>query len=108
MTASLECVLIVFLITLIVVLIVLAVSLSKLIDEAVCAVRSINRLAELAERELEPALKSANNIIKTADSVRKIPLALIGAIGGAFAAFKSRGGFLCGLTSGFNLVKKRR
>lgn len=115
MPASLECILIIFLFVLIITLVILCVYLSKLIQEASEAAKSIKELADLAKKELEPAFKSVNNVLKTADNVSagvnrlaKIPMLLLGAAAGAVVNMKGRGGFLSGLASGFKLVKKRR
>ena len=119
MSVTLECVLIIFIISLIIVLVILCVYLSKLIEETTEAMKSFKDLTDLAKKELEPALKSVNNVLKTVDNVsiatnkqfdtiRKILTTLLGASCIALTNVKDKGGFFSGLVSGFKLFKKRR
>ena len=114
-----ESVLTALIITAIIVLAVLCIYLSKLLIETAETMRSIRELTDLAKRELEPALKSINNVLKTADdtviaankqfgAVKKVFAALLGVSAAAFASLKGSGGFFSGLASGFSLFKKRR
>lgn len=119
MSTSLECVLIIFLIALIIVLVVLCVYLSKLIEETTEAMRSLKELTDITKKEIEPALKSVNNVLKTVDNVsiatnkqfdtvKKILTTLLGASCVALSNVKNKGSFFSGLISGFKLFKKRR
>lgn len=119
MSVTLECVLIIFIIALIIVLVILCVYLSKLIEETTETMKSLKELTDLAKKELEPALKSVNNVLKTVDNVsiatnkqfdtiRKILTTLLGASCIALTNVKDKGGFFSGLVSGFKLFKKRR
>ena len=119
MSVTLECVLAVFLVVLIIVLVVLCVYLSQLIEETTQTMKSLKELTDLTKKELEPALKSVNNVLKTVDNVsiatnkqfdtlKKILTTLLGASCVAFANVKNKGGFFSGLISGFNMFKKRR
>lgn len=118
MTPVLECVLAVFVIVLIIVLVIVTVFLIKLIKEATLTLTSIKGLTDLAQKELEPALKSINNILATVNNVstatnkqfellKKILTTLLGASCVAFGNVKSKGGFFSGLISGFNLFRKK-
>ena len=115
MSVTLECVLVIFLVVLVIVLIVLCIYIAKLLEETTETMRSIRELTQLAKKELTPALKSINSVLKTVDDVslatnrnfstaKKVLTALVGASLGALG----KGGFFSGLISGFNLFKKRR
>ena len=119
MSTSLECVLIIFLVALIIALTVLCVYLAKLIDETTNTMRSLKTLMDLTNKELEPALKSINSVLKTVDNVstatnkqfetvKKVLTTVLGASCIALSNVRNKGGFFSGLLSGFNLFKKRR
>ena len=119
MSATLGYVLILLVLALTVVVIVLCVYLVKLIDKMTETMTSFKELTDLTKRELEPALKSFNNVLKTVDNVsvvtnrnfdilKNILTTLLGASCIALTNVKNRGGFFSGLVSGFNAFRKRR
>lgn len=118
MTPTLECVIAVFVIVLIIVLVVLTVFVIKLIQEATHTLTSVKQLLDLTTDELKPALKSLNNVLTTIsnvslatnkqfDLIKKILTTLLGASCVALTNVKSKGGFISGLISGFNIFRKK-
>lgn len=118
MTPTLECVIAVFVIVLIIVLVILTVFVVKFIQEATLTLSSVKQLIDLTNDELKPALKSLNNVLsiisnvslatnKQIDLIKKILTTLLGASCVAFTNVKSKGGFLSGLISGFNIFRKK-
>ena len=121
MTPVLECVIAVFIIVLIIVLVVLTIFAVRFLDETTKTIASIREVTNVAKQELEPALKSINGVLNSVNEVtsatnrnlamiKKIVATAIGASVMAFSKVvaKENGGFLNGLKSGFNLLKKRR
>ncbi len=119
MSVTLECILIIFIIALIIMMVILCIYLSKLIEQTTDTMKSLQELTDLAKKELEPALKSMNNVLKTVDNVsiatnkqfdtvKKILTTLLGASCVALTNVRNKGGFFSGLVSGFKLFKKRR
>lgn len=119
MSVTLECVLIVFIIALMIILVILCIYLAKLIEETTETIKSLKELADLTKKEIEPAFKSVNSVLKTVDNVstatnkqfdtvRKILTTLLGASCIALTNVKNKGGFLSGLVNGMKLFKKRR
>lgn len=118
MTPLLEWVLFSFIIILSIVLVVIAVYLVKFLREATLTMSNLKDITDTTKKELEPALKSINNILLTVnnvsvatnkqfDIVKKILTTLLGASCFAFSKAKN-GGFINGLLSGFNLFNKKR
>ena len=119
MLVMLACILAVFLIVLIIILVILCVYITKLLEETTETMRSLKELTDLTKKEIEPALKSVNNVLKTVDNVsiatnrqldtvKKILTTILGASCVAFANVKNKGGFFNGLISGFKIFRKRR
>ncbi|MGM9994171.1 MAG: hypothetical protein ACI37R_05535 [Candidatus Avigastranaerophilus sp.] len=118
MTPLLEWGLFSFIIIFSIVLIVIAVYLVKFLQESTLAMTNIKDITETTKKELEPALKSINNILVTVsnvstatnkqfETVKKILTTLLGASCFVFSKAKS-GGFINGLLSGFKLFSKKR
>ena len=117
MTPVLECVLAIFIVVLIIASVILTVFLVKFIKEATLTLTSLKYLTDMTNKELEPALKSVNNILSTVNNVsnatnkqfeliKKILTTLLGASCVAFGNTKNCG-FFSGLKSGFNLFRKK-
>lgn len=118
MTPVLESILALLIVVTIIVMVVVAVFLVKFLQEATLTMIKVNELTELTKKELEPALKSVNNILSTVnnvsnatnrqlETVKKILTTLLGASCLALTKVKGNGGFFSGLISGFNLFKKK-
>lgn len=120
MSPVLECVIAVFIVVLIIVLVVLTIYTVKLLEEVTKATASIKELTDLAKQEFEPAMKSVNGVLATVNEVtssanrklemiKKIVATAIGASVMAVAKVtnKENGGFLSGIKSGFNLIRKK-
>ncbi len=119
MTPVLECIIAIFIVVLIVVTIVLSVFLVKFIQEITLTMTSIREMTDITKKELEPALKSINEVLSTVnrvssatnkqfDLIKKILTTLLGASCVAFSNVKGKGGFFSGLISGFNIFRKKR
>ena len=117
MTPVLTWVIISFVIALTVSVIILTIFIVNLINEAILTMKNIKDITDTTKKELEPALKSVNNVLSTAgnlsilankqlDITKNIIAAVIGASYFAYSKAKS-GGFIKGLLSGFNLFKKK-
>ena len=117
MTPVLEVVIASLIIVLIIVLVVITVFLVKFIQEA--TITSIKELTDVTRKEMEPALKSVNNILATVSNVstatnkqleliKKILTTLLGASCVAFGTVKNKGGFISGLISGFKTFRNKR
>ncbi len=119
MTPVLEVVIASLIIVLIIVLVVITVFLVKFIQEATLTMTSIKELTDVTRKEMEPALKSVNNILATVSNVstatnkqleliKKILTTLLGASCVAFGTVKNKGGFISGLISGFKTFRNKR
>ena len=118
MTPLLEWTLVSFIIVLAVAVVFLTIYIVKFIQEATLTMANIKEITETTKKELEPALKSVNNILLTVsnissttnrhlETVRKILTTLITASCLVFSKAKGNG-FISGLLSGFNLFGKKR
>ena len=116
MTPLLEWTLVSFIIVLAVAVVFLTVYLVKFIQELTLTMANIKDITETTKKELEPALKSVNNILLTVsnissttnrhfETVRKIVSTL--ATASNLLMLKGNG-FISGLLSGFNLFGKKR
>ncbi len=119
MSVTLEFILIIFIIALIIISVILCIYLSKLMEQTAETMKSLQELTDLTKKEIEPALKSMNNVLKTVDNVsivtnrqfdtiKKILTTLLGASCVALTNVSNKGGFFSGLISGLKLFKKRR
>ncbi len=117
MTPLLECVLSVFTVVLIVIAVIITVFLVKFLKEMTVTLISIRELTDLAKKEMEPALKSVNNILSTINNVsnatnkqfefvKKLITTCLGALIFVFGKTKKTG-FINGLISGFNIFRKK-
>jgi len=116
---TLECVLTAFVVVLIVITIVLTVYLVKFFKELTLTVKSVRELTDLTREEIKPALVALNDVLSTVKNVsnatnrqfellKNVLTAFLGASCAALAGFKSKGGFLSGLVSGFNMFRNKR
>lgn len=119
MTPVLESLLALLIVVTIVVLVIVTVFLVKCLKEATQTMASIKEITDITKTELEPALKSVNNILSTVNNVsrvtnnqfelvKKILTTLLGASCIALGKAQSKGGFFSGLVSGFNCFRKKR
>lgn len=117
MTQTLESVLAICAVLLVVFICYLAVHVCFFLKELRLTLISVRGLTDLAQKEIEPALKKLNNILTTVDNVstatnkqiefvKKVLTTALGASYLAFSGFKKKG-FIGGLVSGFNLIRKK-
>lgn len=118
MTPLIECLLAIFLVVIIVAISVLTVFVVKLLQETTATIANLKDITETTKKEIEPALKSVNNVLSTASDlslaanknfnlVKNILTTLLGASYVAFSKAKGNS-FINGILSGFNLFSKKR
>lgn len=119
MTPMLESLLALLIVVTIIVLVIITVFLVKFLKEAALTLSGIKEITDITKKELEPALKSVNNILATVSNVskatnnqfeivKKILTTLLGASCVAFGKVQAGSGFFSGLINGFNLFRKKR
>ena len=117
MSQNMETVLIVCLILIAVALVYGTVHLAYFLKELALTLKSVRGLTDLTKNELEPALKKLNKLLETVDNIsmatnkqlgfiKKVLTTALGASYFAFSGIKEKG-FIGGLKSGFNLIRKK-
>ena len=117
MSQTMESVLALCLILLVVIFGYLSVHLAFFLKELSQTLKSVRGLTDLTKNELEPALKKLNKLLETVDNisiatskklgfVKKVLTTALGASYFAISGLKDKG-FIGGLKSGFNLIRKK-
>ena len=117
MSQTMESVLALCLILLVVIFGYLSVHLAFFLKELSQTLKSVRGLTDLTKNELEPALKKLNKLLETVDNIsmatnkqlgfiKKVLTTALGASYFAISGLKDKG-FIGGLKSGFNLIRKK-